>query len=41
VPLFGPWAVRRFVIASQPAPLRSASVRLLSEYLQAVAHSKR
>ena len=36
VPLSDPWAVRRFVIASRPEQLRSASARLLSEYLQAV-----
>lgn len=37
VPLSDPWAVRRFVIASRPEPLRSTSARLLSEYLQTVA----
>jgi DNA-binding transcriptional LysR family regulator len=29
------WAVRRFVVASRPAPLRSATARLLAEFLQA------
>jgi DNA-binding transcriptional LysR family regulator len=37
VPLSDAWAVRRFVIASRPEPLRSASARLLAQYLQAVA----
>jgi len=37
VALAEPWAVRRFVIASRPEPLLSASARLLAEYLQALA----
>lgn len=37
VPLAEAWAERRFVIVSRPEPLRSASARLLTEYLQAVA----
>jgi DNA-binding transcriptional LysR family regulator len=37
VPLAEDWAERRFVIASRPEPLRSASSRLLTEYLRAVA----
>jgi len=37
VPLTDAWAVRRFVVATRPEPLRSASARLLAQYLQAVA----
>jgi DNA-binding transcriptional LysR family regulator len=37
VPLTDPWAVRRFVVATRPEPLRSVSARLLAQYLQAVA----
>ena len=35
VPLADGWAVRRFVIASRPAPLLSASARLMAAHLQA------
>ena len=38
VPLSDAWAVRRFVVATRPQPLRSASARLLAEHLQAAAH---
>jgi DNA-binding transcriptional LysR family regulator len=41
VPLAEPWAERRFVIVSRPEPLRSASARLLTEYLQALAQPDR
>jgi DNA-binding transcriptional LysR family regulator len=37
VTLAEPWAVRRFVVASRPAPLRSATAGLLAEFLQASA----
>ncbi len=37
VPLAEAWALRRFVVATRPEPLRSASARLLAQYLQAVA----
>lgn len=37
VALAEPWAVRRFVIASRPEPLLSASARLLAEQLPALA----
>lgn len=37
VPLADAWAVRRFVVATRPEPLRSASARLLAEQLQAMA----
>jgi DNA-binding transcriptional LysR family regulator len=37
VALAEPWAVRRFVVASRPEPLLSASARLLAEHLQAMA----
>lgn len=37
VPLNETWAVRRFVIATRPEPLRSASARLLAQFLQSVA----
>ena len=37
VALSEPWAVRRFVIASRPEPLLSASARLLAEHLRASA----
>lgn len=36
VPLAESWAVRRFVVASRPAPLRSATASLLAEFLQSV-----
>lgn len=37
VPLSDAWAVRHFVIATRPEPLRSASARLLAQHLQAAA----
>ncbi len=37
VPLSDAWALRRFVIASRPEPLQSASARLLAQHLQAAA----
>ena len=37
VPLAESWAERRFVVASRPEPLRSASARLLTDYLRAVS----
>ena len=37
VPLTDAWAVRRFVIATRPEPLRSASARLLAGQLQELA----
>jgi hypothetical protein len=37
VPLNEPWALRRFVIATRPEPLQSASARLLAQNLQAIA----
>jgi DNA-binding transcriptional LysR family regulator len=36
VPLREDWAVRRFVVVTRPPPLRSATARLLAEFLQAV-----
>jgi len=40
VPLTDAWAVRRFVIATRPEPLRSASAKLLAQHLQAAAGDK-
>ena len=37
VPLDEPWAVRRFVLATRPAPLRSATAGLLAQDLAGVA----
>jgi DNA-binding transcriptional LysR family regulator len=37
VPLAEPWAQRRFVVATRPEPLRSASTRLLAQHLQVAA----
>lgn len=37
VPLDEPWALRRFVSVTRPAPLCSAAARLLAEHLQDVA----
>jgi DNA-binding transcriptional LysR family regulator len=37
VPLTDAWAVRRFVVATRPKPLQSASARLLAQHLQAAA----
>ena len=37
VPLSEPWAQRRFVVATRPAPLQSASARLLAQHLNAAA----
>jgi DNA-binding transcriptional LysR family regulator len=39
VPLAEAWAVRRFVVATRPQPLQSASARLLAVHLQAAAES--
>jgi len=39
VPLAEPWAARRFVVASRPEPLLSASACLLAGYLQTLAAS--
>jgi DNA-binding transcriptional LysR family regulator len=36
VPLAERWAVRRFVVASRPAPLRSTTATLLAEFLQSL-----
>ena len=37
VPLSDAWALRRFVVATRPQPLQSASARLLASHLQAAA----
>jgi len=37
VPLNEVWTVSRFVVATRPEPLRSASARLLAQHLQAAA----
>lgn len=37
VPLADDWAVRRLVVVTRPEPLRSASARLLAEFLQRAA----
>lgn len=39
VPLADAWAVRRFVIASRPEPLLSASARLMAAHLQAAGRA--
>lgn len=37
VALQEPWPKRRFVVLTRPAPLQSASARLLAQFLQTVA----
>jgi len=37
VPLSEPWALRRFVVVTRPAPLQSASARLLAQHLHEAA----